>query len=320
MGYSGTNLLYCLNLLKQLVMRKLIVIALMILPPVIMKGQDMSRYSGSWNTPTISHSSTAYKYAYFGMADPYSRHPTLDLSSLPAIPGLKYRSCYVCCKDTCVASRAIIAVRCPKEHALLRWVSTRAEWFCLFCEDDFDAVYAGEGRGFSSVSQLLNHYASRLEKQFKSIDCDHTGSVPNSQYAILITDCFRTKRYCTFYETSWVDCISNGNTVRETYTSVNNLTGKAATITDLVYEKYLAEFAGVMLGYLKNDSGHYWKDDSERYNSCEPLDILLKLDGCGLIAEGICVNFHPYTIGAGCEAQFNAIIPYVVANKYLKDY
>ena len=300
-------------------MRKLILLLSMSLLSIVMMGQDMSSYSGSWNTPTICHAASGYKYAYFGMVAPCDRNPTMTTHSLPAIPGLKYRSCYAYCPvDTCFAQRAIKAIRCPNESNLLRWVSTRAEWFYLLCDYDFYPVYEGKGRYFDTTSQLLNFYMNKLEKSFKNIDCRHFSQEPNNQNAILIVDCWRTKRYCTFYEASWVDCISNGNTVRESYFSVDVKTGKAADIRDLVDEKYLPKLAEVMLSYLKNDCGDYWKDYEERNKEKRPLDILLAMDGCALIREGLVVYFHPYTIGSGVEGEYFAIIPINIAGQYLK--
>ena len=106
----------------------------LIVHPTRMCGQNRNDYNYA---PTISHYASNYQYQYFAEAGPNDRHPVVKLSSLPPIPGLKYRSCfYMCPVDTCYANRAVIALRCPDVPILRKWVSSRAEWFSAWCESD----------------------------------------------------------------------------------------------------------------------------------------------------------------------------------------
>lgn len=91
------------------------------------RAQTIEDYNASWNRPTYSHASFGYKYVFFGEVSPWRREPGIDITTLPPIPGLKYRSCSVLCpKDTCFASRAVLALRCPENPVLLDWASSKA--------------------------------------------------------------------------------------------------------------------------------------------------------------------------------------------------
>ena len=72
--------------MKQL----LSLIVLLMLSTNISLGQ--SDYSQKWNQPTISHKSIN---PYFGKIGVFERNTTSDKIEIPAIPGLKYRSCMV---------------------------------------------------------------------------------------------------------------------------------------------------------------------------------------------------------------------------------
>lgn len=288
--------------------------------PTMIWGQEQVGYNEAWNKPTISHFTTHYRYQYFADACPYDRHPIVDISSLPPIPGLKYRSCYYMCPiDTCVASRAVIAMRCPDDPLLRKWVSSRAEWFTEWCEsDDFYIESTTPGRSFSSSGGLLNFYISKIERYFSSLECEHTGADANRQFALLITDCWRVgTKYTTFYEASWYDNLSAGNTVRESYYSVNNKNGKAATITELVKKEKMSALAEIMVEYLRDSHGNFWKDD-EAHREKDHSSLLSCIDGCALIREGLVLYFHPYKIASGAEGQMTAIIPYKKISGFLK--
>lgn len=295
-------------------------ILLSAITPTMMWGQAQSDYNEAWNKPTISHFTSHYRYQYFADAWPYDRNPVVDISSLPPIPGLKYRSCYyICPNDTCFANRAVFALRCPDVPLLRKWVSSRAEWFAKWCEsDDFYEESTVQGRAFTSNGGLLNFYISKIDSSFRNRECERTEPDANRQFALLITDCWRVgTKYTTFYEASWYDNISAGNTVRESYYSVNNKTGKAATIAELVKQEKMSALAEIMVEYLRDSHGHLWKDD-EVHHEKDPSSILRAIDGCALIREGLILYFHPYTIASGVEGQITAIIPYKKLLGFLK--
>lgn len=103
--------------MKQL----LSLIVLLLLSSSIGLGQN--DYDQKWNLPTISHKSFN---PYFGMLGVYERNTTSDKKEMPAIPGLKYRSCMVVCPiDSCFGQRALIAIRCPDNAVLLDAISGR---------------------------------------------------------------------------------------------------------------------------------------------------------------------------------------------------
>lgn len=287
----------------------LLLIALL---PGKVTGQEVTDYSESWNTPTISHYSTHGCYQYFAMAHPYDRNPTVGISSLPPIPGLKYMSCYVICPvDTCYANRAVFALRCPDDPVLLEWASSQGEWFLEWCDSaNPDWISTTPGKSFSSTSKILNYYIGKIEQSFKSIECEHAADADyNQQFGFLLTDCWSVgTKYTTFYSCCWYDHISASNTTKEWYHTVNRRTGKAATISDLVREDKLLELADLMMSYLKDCSGNLWRDDP--YHDDKPIDILNKMDACALIREGLVICYHPYNIASGAEGQITATIPY----------
>lgn len=284
-----------------------------------MSGQDSSSYDEFWNMPTISHATTGYQYQYFGgLAAPYDRHPTVNISSLPPVPDMIYRSCYyVCPTDSCNAGRAVFALRCPDKPSLLRWVSSRAEWFVGWCEsDDFEHESTRPGQEFSASEDILTHYVCRIDRVFRNQECEHTGPEANRQFALLITDCWSIgTEFTTFYETSWYDHISAGNTIRESYYTVNNQTGKTLELKDLVIEKKMPELAELMLNYLKDSFNVLWTENNK---TNDPLTILESMDGFGLVREGLVISFHPYKIASGVEGEITAVIPYEKLNGFLK--
>ena len=277
--------------------------------PNRLKGQETNDYSSSWNKPTISHNSTPGYYQCFGMVAPYDRDPVVEPASLPPIPGLKYRSCYVVCPtDTCYANRAVFALRCPDDPILLKWASSQGEWFLEWCEStDPDWVSATPGKIFSSTSKILNYYIGKIEQSFKSIECELAKEADyNQQFGFLLTDCWSVGT--KFYSCCWYDHISASNTTKEWYHTVNRKTGKAATISDLVKENKLPELAELMMSYLKDIHGNLWRDDP--FHDNKPIDILNEMDACALIREGLIICYHPYHIASGAEGQITAIIPY----------
>jgi len=262
------------------------------------------------NTPTNQY--------FGGLAAPLDRNPSVDISSLPPIRGLKYRSCYfVCPQDSCYAARAIFALLCPEKPGLLRWVSSRAEWFAQWCaSEDFDLPSTAAGRDFTTSSELLGYYIRKIKNSFQAHECENTGPDANQQYALLITPCCRIgSDLTTFYEATWFDHLSASYTVRESYFTVKNEVGEALGLKDIIAEEKISELAELMLRYLKDWSGNPWPANKETE---DPVRFLLSMNGCALLPEGLVIFFHPYQSAPGVFGQLTALIPYKELNGYLK--
>ena len=270
-------------------------------------------YNEFWNRPTIGHASFDFRYVYFGMVDPRHREPGIDIRTLPPVPGLKYRSCSVICpKDTCFASRAVMAVRCPEDSVLLRWASRRAALFTAWCENKDVKQGPRNVASVASASDLCNQYIRRINRAFnKQIHGECEGhDIPNEQHGYLLTDCWATDNYCTFYEAKWYDMMSCGDNTTESYFTVNRETGQELELSDIVSENDYPKLAKIMMDYLKNYKGELRAGPSFERTPTKALELLKARNGCALIREGLIIYYYPYEIGAGADGQFNAVIPY----------
>lgn len=278
-------------------------------------------YNGAWNTPTISHRNYPGKI-YFGMTDAIDRRPEIDASTMPTIPGLKYRSCYAFCpKDTCYADRAIIAVRCPKDSVLLKWAAARAECLVSWCtEGQMPDSLSKDGFSAKSASDICNHYIRQVEQYYKRQECSGDGfpERPNAQRGYLLADCWKTSKYCTFYEATWYDEMSCGDNTKQSYFSVDRKTGKTASLADLVKEEAIPALAKLLVKYLKSSNGELWVDIMPEHVSQDTASLINDMDGCALIREGLVIYYHPYQIGSGADGEFMAVIPYQSIRKMLK--
>ena len=296
---------------------KSVILFLIMAFPFIGRAQSVSDYNENWNKPTIGHASFDFEYVFFGMVPPRHREPGIDISSLPPIPGLKYRTySSFCPKDTCDAYRAVLAVRCPENSVLRQWASSRV------------AGYVGKSITHDNVREakvvssadICNQYIGLIRKKFNQIQCTGEGDhdAPNEQFGYMLTDCWETEQYCTFYESTWYDCMSCGDNTTESYYSVDLKTGRLATISDFVQEKDFPRLANLMMKYLKNYKGELWAYPDFEWVPTDPLELLKAMNGCALIREGLIIYYHPYEIGAGADGQFNAVIPYDKLKSVLK--
>ena len=74
--------------------------------------------------------STDSKYLFFGKIGYRDRSSQEDTLVYPPIDGLVHGEAFVMCPtDTCVAERAVLALKCPPVEPLLRWV---ADTVCAF--------------------------------------------------------------------------------------------------------------------------------------------------------------------------------------------
>lgn len=282
-----------------------------VLLPTHVSAQD---YNGTWNTPTFNLSYNNFKYAYFGKKDPWDRSYGISPGSIPPIPGLKYRTCYnLCPKDTCFATRTVLAVRCPENKILLKWASQRVAWLIdSGGNESYKKPETYNVPDLSSSSDICNYYISQAKKANIVQECHgaEDGGVPNEQYGYLLTDCWETPIYCTFFVASWYDWLSCGDNTRESYHSVNKMTGKVAQLEDLIKNESMSKLAKLLFKYLRNYNGDLWVDCRTNVKDINPSDILNDRNGCALIKEGLVIYYYPYNIGSGAEGQFNAIIPY----------
>lgn len=268
-------------------------------------------YNGAWNTPTISHKNYQSQI-YFGMRDPYDRTPGVKASTIPPVPGLKYSSCYVLCpKDTCYARRVVMAVRCPQERVLLDWASKRAAWYEVVCCDDPTGNTDPENvLAVKSAGDICRQYIRRIEESIRH-ECQEDGlhGEMNEQSGFLLTDCWQTDKYCTFYEATWYDMLSCGDSTTQAYYSVDKKTGRVATLEDFVPKSRWPALAQILYKYLKNSSGKLWVDENPDRSTFDPMETLNDRSGCALIREGLVIYYYPYNIGAGYEGEVMAVIP-----------
>lgn len=269
-------------------------------------------YNGAWNTPTISHKNYPSQI-YFGMRDPYDRTPGVKASTIPPVPGLKYSSCYVLCpKDTCYARRVVMAVRCPQERVLLNWASKRAAWYEVVCCDDPTGNTEPENvLAVKSAGDICRQYIRRIEESIRH-ECQEDGlhGEMNEQSGFLLTDCWQTDEYCTFYEATWYDMLSCGDSTTQAYYSVDKKTGRVATLEDFVPQSQWPELAAMLFKYLKNSLGVLWVDENPDRAASDPMEVLEDRRGCALIREGLVIYYFPYSIGGGYEGEIMAVIPH----------
>lgn len=298
--------------------RLILLLSLLLILPFVGIAQTIEDYNTSWNRPTYSHASFGYKYVFFGEVSPWCREPGIDNTTLPPIPGLKYRSCAVLCeKDTCFASRAVLALRCPENPVLLDWASSRAATYTDWCKS---GMYGPQPEKYvvgESSADICNKYILQMKKAFQHQKCSGNNGSPNEQFGFLLTDCWKTDRYCTFYEATWYDLMSCGDNTRESYFSVDLNTGKVATLADFVPENKWQELAEIMLKYLRNGNGNIWRHPDFDWVPSDSLALLKDMNGCALIREGLIIYYYPYEIGCGADGQFNAVIPYIELKELL---
>lgn len=275
------------------------------------RAQTATDYNEGWNRPTIGHASFDYGYVFFGMVPPRYREPGIDVTTLPPIPGLKYRSCSALChKDTCFASRAVMAIRCPDNPVLLDWASSRAATYTEWCKSGMYEPRPEKYVVGASSDDICNKYIDAIKRAFRQQKCCGDSGMPNEQFGFLLTDCWKTDRFCTFYEATWYDMMSCGDNTRESYYSVDLKTGKVATLDDFIPESKWQELAEIMLKHLRNGNGDLWRHPDFDWVPSDSLALLKDMSGCALIREGLIFYYYPYEIGCGADGQFNAVIPY----------
>lgn len=286
--------------MKQL----LSLVVLLLLSTNISLGQH--DYDQKWNQPTIYHKSIN---AYFGMIGMYERNTTSDKIETPAIPGLKYRSCMVVCPiDSCFGQRALIALRCPENAVLLDAISGR---LCDYSNKITHSTAIQKCEGPESSGTIRSYYIDAIRNHI-SKHTEHTEgqNLPNEQHGILISDCWKSGDYYTFYETTWFDMDSNGNQTTESYFTVDSKTGKQLQLEDIVQQDNWNHLEQILPKYLISETGkHYEATDLEPWNFSS-RELLERRTGCAVIQEGLVIYYHPMVIDAALSGGYKAVIPY----------
>ena len=125
---------------------------------------------------------------------------------------------------------------------------------------------------------------------------------------MLLTDCWRTERFCTFYEAHWHDWASCGDTTTESYHTIDLKTGNKLELSDLIKEEDYPALADIMMDYLKSYNGYYWRDLDHSSGHLWPitaLGVLKEINGCALIREGLILYFYLPDEKTGIQACYS---------------
>lgn len=285
-------------------------ICVFVLTGLVCFGQD---YDQSWNIPTVSHKSIT---PYFGIIGVFERNTTSDKIEIPAIPGLKYRSCMVVCPvDSCYGQRALLALRCPDNTILLDVISGR---MCDYSNRITHSTAIQKCIKPESSATVRSYYIDAIRSHINK-HTEHKGgqNLPNEQHGILISDCWQSRDYYTFYEATWFDMDSNGNQTTETYFTVDSKTGKVLRVDDLVAENGRGLMEELLPKYLISESGKHYDGNLPEPWNLSKQELLSKMDGCALIREGLVISYHPMVIDAALSGGYKAVIPYREIQDYL---
>lgn len=286
--------------MKQL----LTLIILLILSSSIGMGQN--DYGHKWNQPTISHGNIN---PYFGITEPFERNTTSSGIELPSLPGLKYRSCIVVCPvDSCYGQRVLIALRCPDNTVLLDAISGR---LCDYSNKITHSIAIQKFVEPESSATVRSYYIDAIRSHLIKHPEHKAGqNLPNEQHGILISDCWKSGDYYTFYEATWFDMNSNGNQTTESYFTVDSKTGKQLQLEDIVPEDNWNHLEQLLPKYLISETGkHYEATDLEPWNFTS-RELLERRTGCAVIQEGLVIYYHPMVIDAALSGGYKAVIPY----------
>ncbi|MBO4263847.1 MAG: hypothetical protein J5871_04120 [Bacteroidales bacterium] len=268
-------------------------------------GLSQNGYDQKWNQPTISHGNIN---PYFGMIEPFERNATSAIKEFPSIPGMKYRSCMVICPvDSCYANRAVIALRCPDNSVLLNKISKRLSDFTNKVTNS-SAVKLCEQ--YTTSADIRAYYISSIRNFYSKHSKHREGArLPNEQHGILITDCWQTGDYYTFYEATWFDMDSNGNQTTESYYTVDAKSGKELRLENIVPKDDWGHLEQILPKYLVSDTGkHYEATNLEPWNFT-PQELLERRTGCAMIREGLVIFYHPMVIDGALAGGYRAVVP-----------
>ena len=225
------------------------------------------------------------------------------LKDLPPLKGLKYRTYTISCKkDSCITSRSIIAVRCPKDSVLLRWVcKSIEEW------DTLSRGSLSDQESLRSSGEIVTFYINKIKERGPIICEGDIGWKILEQSGCLVADVWHSKDLCTLFTSYWND---SGAVVRafESWRTINAVTGKAYSLFDFIDKRDEAAFIDLIAKYLWNHQDR-WVDKYPDQFSEHP-EWLLDCSGAALTKNGLIVYYHAPGIGCYADGQFNAVIPY----------
>ena len=243
----------------------------------------------------------------YGMIKQHDRVDHLDKSYFPPIPDLYFKSCMEVCKgDYCKSKRAVLAISCPKNPQLLRWVSNTACNFTNACMED-SSERISPNHSLKSAKEVCDYYIDVARRSFKKevSVCEHEENLPLEQHGWMIADVWQKGSLHTFLVSSWYDWSSCGDNTAFSYVTVDSSTGKGLAYEDLIDQADEKELESLLKQYLHNEYRSWTEGESKK-------SLLSQMDGCALLKEGLIIYYYPYTIGSGADGEFFAIIPYNV--------
>ena len=270
---------------------------------------------------------TDFKYVFFGKIGYRERSFQEDTLLYPPIEGLVKKSAFVMCPtDTCVAERAVLALRCPPVEPLLRWMADTVYAFVEQCPIGGGLLTYNEKsidipkKYFNSAEAICNYYIEQLQHSYDGWHCTGEGDHDNlnEQAGLLLADSWSIANLCTFYRIDWYDWLSAGNNARESWWTVDSITGNLLGLDDYIVPEMRDSLANLMMPRLINGNRDYLirlYDYSEQDNN----GVLERANGCALIPEGLVIYFYPYNLGAGADGEFEAVIPYDKLDGILKE-
>lgn len=203
--------------------------------------------------------------------------------------------------------QATLAVRCPDEPGLLKWLAGRVQKYVT----DWPAGYDRPGtdpvaeKEFRNTRKLVDYYMSMLEYALKETGNEDFPTTTH-QTRLLLADCWKKGDLCTFYESVWDN---ESHLSRDGYITVNAKTGKAMRLEDLVSPKDFDVLSSLLMPRLENAHGVRLLDLDYGY-TVDDKTVLRQLSGCALIREGLIIYFNPYILGSGADGSYKAVIPY----------
>lgn len=270
---------------------------------------------------------TDFKCRQFGMLG-YMEHSFLeDTLHFPSVPNLVHESAYaICPTDTCFAEYTVLALRCPPIQPLLNWLSDSVRVFIQECpignglQTFNDKKKDIPQKHLNSTEAICDFYIGQLRHVYDDWHCTGFGDHGcfNEQAGLLIADCWNSGNLFTFYRNDWYDCMSSGNNIRESFCTVDAITGNLLNLEDLVHQEKIDTVASLMMSRLVDASDEYYIHQFS-YDPTEYVSILRRADGCALISEGLIFYYYPYTLAAGASGEYKSIIPYEELDGILKE-
>ncbi|MBQ9889125.1 MAG: DUF3298 domain-containing protein [Bacteroidales bacterium] len=203
--------------------------------------------------------------------------------------------------------QATLAVRCPNEPGLLKWLAGRVQKYVT----DWPAGYNRPGtdpvaeKEFRNTRELVDYYMGILEDALKDAGNEDFPATTH-QTGLLLADCWQKGELCTFYESVWDN---ESHLSRDGYITVNAKTGKAMRLEDLVSQKDFDALSSLLMPRLENAHGVRLLDQNYGYTT-DNKTVLRQLSGCAMIREGLIIYFNPYILGSGADGSYKAVIPY----------